>query len=176
VTPDGYDSLESVFHSWLDSVTLATRRSADWWRDRIFLSNDGDLFCYAWLRDGEHRGYLVYDVEDGENGRRLRAHGLAYVDHVAYLNLLRFCLNHDSQVAEIELVGPGHDRLVDVVTDRDALELRTGADKMLRVVDVPTALEALSSPDAGALEVTLSVTDEQADWNDDTFAVTVEGG
>lgn len=173
MTSEEYASLEPVFRSWLDDVTLATRRSGDWWRDRIFLLPDGELFCYAWLRDGDPRGYLIYDVDKGTDGSQMRVHEMAYTDHEAYLNLLYFCYNHDSQLAEIRLTGYAQDRLLDVITDRDALELTVAADKMVRLVDVPAAFEALSYPSAEASEFILSVSDEHANWNDETFAVTV---
>lgn len=173
VTSDEYTMLGTVFRSWLDGVTLATRRSEDWWRDRVFLTSDGELFCYAWLRNDEPRGYLIYDVDDGTDGHRMRVREMAYADHEAYLNLLYFCYNHDSQVEEIRLTGYAQDRLLDVVTDRDALELTVAADKMVRIVDVAAALEALSYPGVDDLEFTLTVADDHANWNDETFAVTV---
>lgn len=175
VEPDEYAVLKPVFEAWLGGVTLATRRSDDWWRDRVFQSYESELFCYAWEREGDPRGYLIYRIRDGDDGRELRVHEMAHADHEAYLNLLRFCYNHDSQVSRVELSGYAHDRLLDVVTDRDAIEVGVAAGQMVRIVDVPTALEAAPyGVDSAAL--TIAVTDAHAAWNDATFAVRVEEG
>jgi len=172
VGPDDYERLVPAYEAWLDGVNLATQRSGDWWRDRVFQSHDSELYGYAWERDGEVRGYVVYDVTDDYE---LRTHEFAYADHGAYLNLLRFCRDHDSQIAEVVLSGPGHDRLVDELDDRDAYEVEVAAGQMVRIVDVPVALEAVSYPVEHA-DLTLAVADDHADWNDDRFAVRVRDG
>jgi len=176
VPPDEHERLGPVYESWLDGATLATRRSDDWWRDRVFQGFDSELFCYAWRRAGEVRGYLIYGVEDGEDGRRLSVDELAYADHEALLNLLRFCADHDSQVASVELVGHALDSLVDVVEDRDALDLELRPGQMVRVVDVPEALSAVPYPGVDGVELVLSVEDDHAPWNDGTFAIRVRDG
>lgn len=176
VGPDEFDALEPVYEAWLDGVDLATRRRADWWRDRVFQSHDGELTAAVWERDGEPRGYLVYDVEDGDDGRRLKTYEVAYADHETYVNLLRYCYNHDSQVSEVELYGRDHGRILEVVTDRDAVELEVASGPMVRVVDVPAALGAIHYPGVDHEDLVLAVEDEHAPWNDGTVAVRVRDG
>lgn len=167
------DVLQPAYDAWLEGVTLATERTAEWWRDRLFVGYEHDRFCYAWDRAGEVAGYLVYDVTSEGTMQVLE---FAYADDEAYLNLLRFCRDHDSQVAEVELTGFGHERLFEVVTDRDALTLRTRPGHMVRIVDVPAALEAVPFPPAVEADLVLAVTDDQADWNDGRFALSVADG
>ncbi|WP_049902478.1 GNAT family N-acetyltransferase [Halococcus agarilyticus] len=176
IEPEEYATLEPVFEGWLHGVNLATRRSADWWRDRVFQAHDTERFCYAWLRDGEPRGYLLYRVREDDDGRCLVVDEMASTDHEAYLNLLRFCHDHDSQVSTVELYGHDHDRLLDVVTDRDAIEVEVAAGKMVRIVDVPGALEAVPYPDVDDATLTIAVDDPHAPWNDATFAIEVAEG
>jgi len=171
VHPDEHERLHDAYDAWLDRVTLATARSDDWWRDRTFQRYDGELFCYAWEQAGDIRGYILYDVTDD---RTLRTSEVAAADRVAYLHLLRFCRDHDSQVESVELVGPEADRVLDVVDDRGAVTVETRPGHMVRVVDVPAALEAPSYPVDG--EVVLDVRDDTADWNDDRFALVVSDG
>jgi len=165
------ECLTPAYEAWLDGVDLATRRSADWWRDRLFHGVDDERYCYAWERDGEVRGYVIYDIADD----RLKAREFASADHEAYRNLLRFLRDHSSQVEAIELSGPDHARLVDLVADRDAVEAEVTAGKMVRIVDVPAALEAVPYTVDGA-DITLDVSDGHADWNDDRFALRVRNG
>lgn len=176
LSPEEHGPMEPVFERWLDGVNLATRRSGDWWRDRVFQTFEGELHAVVWERDGEPRGYLVYDVEEGDDGQRLKAYEVAYVDHRAYENLLRYCYNHDSQVAEVELYGRDHGRLLDVVADRDAVELTEASGTMVRIVDVRQALEAVPYPGVDDAGMTLAVEDEHAPWNDATFSLGVRDG
>lgn len=176
VAPDEHEPLEPVFDAWLDGYSLATRRDDDWWRDRVFQTYDRRLFAAAWERDGDPRGYLVYAVEDGDDGRRLKTYEMAYLDHQAYVNLLRYCYNHDSQVDHVELYGHSQDRILDVVADRGAVDVEVASGQMVRIVDVPAALEAVPYPDVEHVDLTLAVEDEHAPWNDGTFAVRVRDG
>jgi predicted acetyltransferase len=170
VRPDEHERLHDAYDAWLDGVTLATARSDDWWRDRTFQHYEGELFCYGWERDGDVQGYLLYDVTDD---RRLRTHEVAAADSEAYLQLLRFCHDHDSQVEEVELHGPEVELLADLL-DREPLTVEERSGHMVRIVDVPPALEAPSYPvDA---RVVLDVDDETAPWNDDRFALAVADG
>lgn len=167
------DRLQPAYEAWLDGVTLATERSAEWWRDRVLVGYDHDRYCYALERGGEPAGYLVYDVTSGGT---LTAHEVAFADHEAYLALLGFCRDHDSQVTEVELQGFGHERLLDVVADREALTLETRAAHMVRLVDVRAGLQAVPFPDGVEADLVVAVTDDQADWNDGRFAVAVGDG
>lgn len=172
VTADEHERLHDPFEAWLDGVPLATRRGDDWWRDRAFQSFDDELYGYAWVAEGDVRGYLLYEIDDAT----MRVHELAHRDHAAYLNLLRFCYNHDAQVEEVEIHGPADDRILDVVPDRDAVDLEYASGYMVRIVDVPAALEVARYPGVDGAEITLSVTDGNAPWNDTTFAISVDDG
>jgi predicted acetyltransferase len=177
--PDDHGVLEPVYEAWLDGVTLATRRSADWWRDRVFQSHGGELYAAVWQCDGLARGYVVYDVEDGDDrpgARRLKTYELAFADHEAYVNLLRYCYNHDSQVDVIELHGRNHGRILDVVADRDAVELTVANGPMVRIVDLRRALEAIPYHGVERADLDLAVVDEHAPWNDGTFSLRVRDG
>ncbi len=169
VHPEGFERLRPVYRKWLDGVGLATRRSDDWWRDRAFHTPGTELYCYAWERDGEVRGYLLYDIDD----RELTVHETAYIDHEAYLNLLRFLANHDAQIEEVRLRGLSHDRLLDIVPDRGALSVEVAPGQMVRIVDVPAALEAIHYPPGEDAALTLAVSDEHAPWNDGRFHLAV---
>lgn len=176
VEPDDYEQLEPVYEAWLDDHQLATRRTGDWWRDRAFQSHEKELFGSVWERDGEPRGYVLYDVRDGDDGRKLMVHEFAYADHEAFVNLLRFCHDHDSQVEKVDLYGRSLDRLLDVVEDRGAFDVEVAPGQMVRIVDVPLALESVEHPSVEHAAITLAVEDDHADWNDRTFEFVVEDG
>jgi predicted acetyltransferase len=174
VQPEDWELLEPVYEEWLADRPLAISRTAEWWRNRRFHTYRSALFGYAWERDGEVRGYLLYDV-DGDDGL-LRVHELAHRDHEALTHLLRFCRDHDAQVDRVEVVGPDEPRLGDVVGDRSALDVAVNGGVMLRVVDVAAVLSSLSYPGDASAEVVLAVDDEHAPWNDATFRLRVADG
>ena len=177
VDADDYAELDGIYEQWLDGYSLVSRRNAGWWRDRVFQRVKDRLYGYCWERDGDPRGYLLYSVDECEDGRRLKAYETGYADDEAYLNLLRFCANHDSQVSKIELFGPEPDRLLDLVDDESELTVEVSAGPMVRLVDIQAALEVIPYPEVeDALTVAVAVEDPLAEWNDDTFEVAVEDG
>lgn len=167
---DRWRDLDRVYGAHNDRP-LAMHRTESWWRKRVFAGWKQDPYVYGWERDGELRGYLVYSVTKGDDGRRLEVEELGAVDHGAARNLLRLPRNHDSQVSTVELHGPPEPRLLDVAAEPSTVTARVEPGPMLRVVDVEAALSALSYPGAG--ELTLRVRDELVDRNDDAFRLDV---
>lgn len=176
VEADDFELLDPILAAHGDRFELTMDRSEQWWRKRVFENWSKDPYVYVWEDDdGEVRGYLVYRVEDEDDGKRLEVHDFAYADEEAYLNLLRFCANHDSQVETVTLYGPNETTLLDRVRDPAEVECEVKPGPMVRLVDVPAAIEALDYATVTG-EFTLSVADPLADWNDRTFRVVVENG
>ncbi|RBI64529.1 GNAT family N-acetyltransferase [halophilic archaeon] len=178
--PDDWESLARVLRAHGENHALAVDRTEDWWRERTFDTwSDGDPYAYGWFRDGELRSYLVYTVDDGDDGKRLDVSDLAFANDEAYRHLLRFLHYHDSQVESVRFYEPANADLLDVVDDPRAVdcEIRTGP--MFRLVDVPRALSRVTGPDGQDAEaegrVVLEVSDPLVDWNEGTFALELDG-
>ena len=173
VDADEFEVLEPVYEEFSRRYTLPVDRDGDWWRHRVFSMWESDPYVYAWERDGELRGYLVYTVEGDWNDRTLQVRELVFADHDALLALCAYCANHDSQVSKVEFTLPTDVDLLDIVPEPEDLdcEIKTGA--MARIVDASEALSAVQYPDVDA-DVTLSVHDSVADWNDGTYRLGVE--
>lgn len=168
---DYWGELDQVYEACNDHG-LAMRRTEEWWRKRIF-HGWNDPYVSGWERDGELRGYLVYDIEDEDDGRTMTIHDLGYVDPEAYTELLRFCYYHDSQVERV-VIPDASTMLHDFVEDPRAVEIERQPGAMIRVVDVERALSHLSYPADGS--VVLDVNDRLAEWNDGRFRLTVADG
>ena len=176
VEADDFELLDPVLAAQGKGYELAVERTEQWWRKRVFESWRTDPYVYVWEDDGgEVRGFAVYRIEDGDDGKRLAVAELAYADEEAYLNLLRFFANHDSQVETVRHYAPNETTLLDRVDDPADLDCAVEAGPMARLVDVPAAIEALDYPAAND-EFTLAVADPLADWNDRTFRVSVADG
>jgi len=177
VAADGYADLDPVLAAHNERFELSMDRTEAWWRTRVFESWQTDPYVYAWENGGDTRGYVVYRIDDDTDGegKRLVAAELAYADREARLNLLRFLANHDSQVETVALYGPRDARLLDEVEDPADVDCEVKPGPMVRLVDVPAAIEALDYPDADG-EFVLDVADPLADWNDRRFRVAVADG
>jgi predicted acetyltransferase len=172
---DEYESLEPAYGAHADQYGLALERDEDWWRYRALGGSDRDPFVYAYERDGRVAGYLVYTIDDDSDGPTMAVSELAFVDHEALLALLSFCYDHKSQVERVQLRLPADVPIRDLARDPDEIDTAVDDGPMVRLVDVSTALSALSYLDRnGAL--TIAVEDPLVDWNEGTFALEVSGG
>jgi len=178
VTADDWERLQSVHESHAADRTLAIRRDETWWRQKVF-DEDDPPYAYAYERDGEFAAYLVYSFADSGEGwadRRLDVADLAFVDHDAYVAVLGFLADHDSQVETVALQREAETSLLDVAPDPAAVECEIRPGPMVRVVDVEHALSTVSYPEDVAVDLSLAVTDDTAHWNDGVFELTVVDG
>lgn len=175
VQPEAYHTIDDVYRRSLEGVTLATERTADWWKHYVFHTVSNRLYGCRIERDGTPVGYIIYDITD-DDSTKLVAHDLGWVDFDALAAILRYCYNHDSQVSSVELTGYGLTQLLDIVDDRSAIECKVGASAMVRIVDVPTALASISYQVETDEQLILGITDDTAPWNDDRFAIDVTDG
>jgi predicted acetyltransferase len=179
VTVDDWPALQSVHEAHAADRTLPLRRDETWWREKVLRASDDDRpHAYVRERDGEARGYLVYDVEKTGGGlaeRRLEVSDVAFVDHEARLALLRYLADHDSQATEVVHFHED-ESLLDLVTDPSAVDCAIHAGPMVRVVDVAHALSSVPYPADATLDLTLAVADRTAPWNDGVFRLRVANG
>ena len=175
IDADEYDALVPIYDHHASQYALAVDRDEDWWRHRIFESWETDPYVYAWERDGDVRGYVVYTIPGEWDDRTLQVRELGYLDTEALLAMLGFCANHDSQVEEVRFTLPPTDRLHDLVPDPEDVDLSLETGVMARIVDVAETLSVLSYPDLDAV-VTLEIEDSFAAWNDGRFTLSVTDG
>lgn len=172
---DRWEELDRIYEACNDHA-LAMQRTEEWWRKRVFQGWKRDPYVAGWERDGELRGYLVYAIEEGDDEREMTVWELGYRDREAYLELVRFCRYHDSQIGEVTIHGPRDTILHDLVSDPRAVEIELHPGGMIRVVDVEGALSALSYPVDESRSLVLDVNDDLAEWNDGRFRLAVEDG
>ncbi|MFP9190527.1 enhanced intracellular survival protein Eis [Natrialbaceae archaeon A-CW1-1] len=172
---DEWETLAPVYETHAGRHDLTLERDGDWWRYRVFQRWTTDPFVYVWERDGEPAAYVAYTIEGDWGDRTMMVSDIGYVDLEAFLAVLSFCRDHDSQVNAVQVRLPVDTPLYDVAPAPDALEAEYQTGPMVRIVDVTRTLSALSYPDTDA-SVTLEVSDPLVDWNDGRFALTVDGG
>jgi len=157
VDADAWADLDAVHAAATDGYQLALDRSEAWWRERQLRGWESDPYVYLWRDDaGEPRAYVAYRIE-GDWGDRtfVVRSNYAAADRAALHNVLGFLADHDSQVGEFELRTAPDAPLHDMVDDPEALECTLHAGPMVRLVDVPETLSALSYPVDARLTVGL---------------------
>jgi predicted acetyltransferase len=171
VAPDEWARLDDVYGDGL-SRPFAMDRTEDWWRERVFSGYDADPYVTGWEREGRVDGYLVYVVEDGDDGRVMTVRELGYRDPAALEQCLRYCRHHDSQVSTVRLHGPPWEarRLQERAPDPRAFETELALEPMIRLVDV-RSLPALAT---GSESLVVDVSDPLVDWNDGRFRLSAE--
>ncbi|EMA39959.1 GNAT family N-acetyltransferase [Halococcus hamelinensis] len=172
--PDDFERLNPVLDSAGEGVSLWIRRTEEWWRNRVFEGWEQDPYVYGVEREGELRGYVVYEIEN-DDGRTMRVRECNALDHEASLDLLRFLSYHDSQVERVRIRSRPDTLLFDLVDDPRALDYELTPGGMVRIVDVEAALAALDYPGMEG-RLVLSVADPVADWNEGRFALDVRDG
>ena len=173
---DDWRRLDDVYAEWADG-DLGLDRSESWWRRCVFRSWNADPYVYGWVDgDGTLGGYVVYTVEDDDDGKTMGVSELAARDRRARGHLLRFCRNHDSQVERVRIRGPADARLFDDLADPRAADTEIRPGPMARVVDVAGALEAIEFPADAEGSVVLDVADDTCEWNDGTARLVVADG
>jgi len=176
LSEDDWERMDAVHDADGADLDLTVDRTEEWWQKRILSGWEDDPFVYGWERDGDLDAYLTYTVESSEDTGTLQVRDWACADHDALLAVLAFLADHDSQVDEVAFWTGEDADVLDVLPGLEDATAELALGPMVRLVDVPPALEALSYPAAAAADLVLDVTDPLADWNDDTYRLTVEDG
>lgn len=173
VEPTDWRSLRAVHLTAGEGETLSLRRSAAWWRRRIFSEwGDRRRHVYRYDRDGDPAGYVTHSFDD----ERLEVAYMAGVDHDAYRELLGFLGEHGAQTDRVTFERPAASELFALVADPDAVECTVEPGPMIRITDVETALEAVPYPDDLEETITFDVHDPLTTGVDGTFRLRVAGG
>lgn len=172
---DSFDTVAPVYESFSANYSLTIERDAEWWQHRVCYARENDPYVYAWFKNGEPRAYLVYRFTGDYHGRTMKVREFAYTDEEALLSVLAFCYNHDSQADTVEFHAADDSVFRDLLDAPDDVDCSLSTGPMVRVVDVPATLSALSYPVVDG-NVVLEVSDDVADWNDGRFRLTVDRG
>lgn len=181
-------TVERVYREYAAPRNLAIDRSEEWWRTHVwpweFEQKEERRIYLAVARDprGRPRGYVVYRTkelelpyEPGPN-QELETGDFVALDLDAWRALWNYIRAHDLVKTVQFRWAAEDDPAQDLLLEPRALRRRTGDAMWLRVVDVPSALEARGyEPDATG-EVVLGVRDDLCPWNEGAYRVRVEGG
>jgi predicted acetyltransferase len=169
IEPD-WKTLNPIFEAYASEYNGPIRRSEKWWNDTIFQSRKGPIVVYEDERR-EARGYMHYQVKE----RTFTVHEMVCLDGQARRAFWNFIRNHDSMITKVKLRAPEDDALAFLLPD-PYIKQELSSSCMARIVDLAAFVRdyPFAATEAGA-SLVLNVRDENAPWNDGSFALTVDG-
>ncbi len=178
LSADDHEAAVSVLSAMADRYDFTMAQTEAWWRERTLRGWKTDPFVYGWERDGDLRAFWSYVFDDDPDGvdadgTVMTVTDVATADEEAWLHVLRFCRDHDSQVGAVRIRAPPDANLQDRVADPRAVTVESRTGPMVRLVDVAGVFEVLDPDPALNFGFTLAVTDPLVAWNDRTFRIDV---
>ena len=155
------------------------RRSEDWWQRRVFTDwENRTAYRYLVREHGEVTGWIVYMLSSaGQDAWRLNVDGrdLIWTTPAAGRTLLSLASLHRSTGESITWPGPPTEPLADLIAE-DPVEVHGIFRWMLRLLDVPAAIEARGYPPMVEASVTIGVRDPLFPENEGPWRIEVGGG
>jgi len=156
---------------------MATRQDAspNFWEGALKHQDNRTTYVHVYRNpeSGAVEGYLTFRYpSEGDAGK---VDELVAITPAGYRGMLAALHCYGTQVKKVEFSAPADDILPLHVMHWD-VETKVRPSFMGRIVDVPAAFAALQPDIAHSGSVILRVADGQCDWNNGTFALTIEGG
>lgn len=167
-----WEQLADVYTSFVkDKHGYVVRQQTEWRHLLSELKNDQG---HAYLLTFNERpvGYIFYTLQAGQ----IIVRELAYCDQAAQLALIDFLYSHRSHAqtvdwnAPLDLADPVLFGLFEAKQDLRVFPFMTA-----RFADVEQGLALLTYP-SGSWQITMTVSDELAAWNNNTFELSVDQG
>ncbi|MDP9237572.1 MAG: GNAT family N-acetyltransferase [Chloroflexota bacterium] len=185
VTADDWALLDGVYRAYHRPRSGALARTEARWRTQTFRAFGHAHDAVLWEdSSGRARGYALYRAAHRPSGSSpwgettLRVADWAALDADAYAGILQYLLNHDL-VDQIVMLASADEPLPDMFDEPVHIKQPASAwfGPMLRVVDVPRALEARPTlQQASGTAVTIALTDASAPWNEGNWHIETSGG
>ena len=142
--------------------------------DRILKPALSSHFRYLVLDSaGRPAGYIVY--AQGNQNEDIKVADWCALDQDAARALLQFLGGHRTLVTTIQIPGAPNEPLLHLLPEQHS-DRSWQLDWMLRLIDVPGALEARGYPAGISAELHLLVSDPNFEWNHGRFVLRIAGG
>lgn len=177
---ESWQRCASIYDRTLPTANGLVSRDEQVWRDRVIDAMPPAVMLGAvWESSaGVAEGYVIHrrpTQMDHYNDHQFAIRELVSLTPDAYAGLWTFIERHDLGKS-ITWTGPSDDPLLSALLDPGAVETSLQPGFMLRIVDLPGAIEARANPDPGPFAITLQVRDRTAPWNDGIWRIEREQG
>jgi predicted acetyltransferase len=178
--PDDAGEINEVYERIAAGTNGLISRSPWWWEKRILTpwNPEEQQYRYVVREGGAVTGWIVYGLEksEGEHWRsRMSCRDLHWTTPEAARALLSLAALHRSTGKDIVWVGPPVEPLADLFGE-DPVQRGDTFRYMVRLLDVPAAIEARGYSPLVDAAVTIGVADPLFDENAGPWRVEVSGG
>jgi predicted acetyltransferase len=174
----------STYERFAAPRTLTLRREEQWWQRvvvRQWRAEMPPILLALYEEDGEVLGYVTYYVEHplpagSTSGpdQRIEVRDLVWLTPAAHRALVRYLAGYDLVFSIHSWRTPVDDPLFYQVEEPRLLNARAFDGTLVRIVDLPAALEARGFDADGRLR--FSFADDLCPWNTGSWELEVEGG
>jgi predicted acetyltransferase len=174
--PADIAELDHIYRRALHGRFGLVARDEAWWRERVLqLGERQPWHAYIWRDEQGHgRSYLVFRLQHEGGQDRLFCREIAALDPVARAQLFAFFAMHQDQVQLVRFPAPA-DAPVNLLLP-EPVECTVEPHFMLRLLDVPAAIEAYPFPRGAEGRLTLGVTDAWIAENQGVFELELAQG
>ncbi|MFA5891073.1 MAG: GNAT family N-acetyltransferase [Actinomycetota bacterium] len=176
--PSSLDELMTAYEHFAITTNGLVARDREWWERRVLTAFEGPQYTYLTREHGEITGWMVYELtrpNAGEWRSVLSCRDLFWTTPNAARALLGLAAMHRSTCSGIEWVGPPVE-LLGNLTGEDSVEPEGSFRWMVRLLDVPAAIEARGYNPLAVARVTLRVEDPLFPENEGPWEIVVTDG
>jgi predicted acetyltransferase len=173
------DDVVACYRTWAATQNGVVDRPEWFWRDRVLRAGEDEaVYRYCVREDGRVTGYTIYSQEkhgDLPWGFDLATRDFVWTTPASGRALIGLAGRHRSTGVDLLWTGGAGDALSLLLPEQDAnhdFSFR----QMIRMLDVPTALEARGYPPELEAAVELQVSDDAFGWNDAGWRISCTGG
>lgn len=175
--------IAAAYDAFAAPRTLMLRRDAAWWEKAVLRQWQPDLpplLVAVYEEAGEALGYTIYEVEQRHEFRNpgpdqtVTTRELVWLTPSAHRALVTYLAGYDLADTVRMRRMPADDPLFHHAQEPRLLETRVRDGTLVRIVDLPAALEGRGYDGDGRL--TFAFADDLCPWNDGTWQLSVEAG
>lgn len=172
-------ALNEVYEAIAAETNGLIARTPEWWEKRVLTPwDDKPQYRYLVREDGRLTGWIAYTLEESKGGEwraTMSCRDLFWRTPGAARALLGLASLHRSTGYALQWVGPTTEPLADLLPE-DKVELEGAFRYMVRLLDVPAALEARGYHPLLEVGVTIATRDPLFAENDGPWRIDVAGG
>ncbi|HEV2686351.1 MAG TPA: sterol carrier protein domain-containing protein, partial [Actinomycetota bacterium] len=176
---DDIEEVNDAYERFASGTNGLVRRSADWWKRRVFSDWENRVvYRYLVREGGEITGWIVYTLSKGKGEAwrmNVDVRDLIWTTPSAGKTLLSLAALHRSTGETMNWPGPPTDPLADLIAE-DPIENDGTFRWMLRLLDVPAAIEARGYSPLIDASVAIAVRDPLFSENEGPWRIEVDGG